>query len=103
VDLGVSWKLLPKLTLYTGTTITPFTLTTYETTEGDDASPVINEKKSYLDGATVSSLGFGLEFNPSPVLGIEFGVTNSYVNLSNGRYNLSITSYSGSFAVKVKL
>jgi hypothetical protein len=103
VELGVSWKLLPKLTLYTGTTVTPFQLTTYDTTEGEEGSSSQNEKKSYLSGATAGGLNFGFEFNPSPALGIEFSVTNDNVNLSSGTYSLDITSYSGRFAVKVKL
>jgi hypothetical protein len=102
LDVGVSWKMLPKLTLYTGTTITPFTLTTFESKEGDDGGS--NGKKSYLAGGSIGNLSFGLEFNPSPVLGIEFGVTSgTYVDLSHGEYDLDITSYEGKFAVKVKL
>jgi hypothetical protein len=101
IDLGVSWKLLPKLTLYTGTTVTPFTLTTSSTTEGDDSGD--DGKESYLEGASVNQLYLGLEFNPAPALGIEFGITNSYANLSGGNSNLNLVNYSGRFLVKVKL
>jgi hypothetical protein len=102
VDLGVSWKLLPKLTFYTGITVTPFTLTTYSTTEGDDNSSARNEKKSCRAGVVVSPLNFGFEFNPSSALGIEFSLGN-VVTLTNSTYGLDLTSFSGSFAVKVKL
>jgi hypothetical protein len=104
VDLGVSWKLLPKLTLYTGTKITPFTLTTSSTKEGDDGGQ--DGKESYLSGASLTGLNFGLEFNPSSVLGIEFSITNGnsdIVDLYDGSFGLSIVNYSGRFAVKVKL
>ena len=103
VDLGVSWKLLPKLTLYTGTTVTPFVLTTYETKEGDKNSSVKDEKKSYLEGAAVTTLYAGLEFNPTSFLGFEFGLSNIYLKPSDGTFSADITNYSGRFAVKVKL
>jgi hypothetical protein len=101
VDLGVSWKLLPKLTFYTGTKITPFELTTESSKKGDDGGH--DGKKSYLSGALLTGLNFGLAFNPSSILGIEFSVTNSNANFSTGSYNLNIVSYNGKFAVKVKL
>jgi hypothetical protein len=108
LDLGVSWKLLPKLTLYTGTTVTPFILTTSSTTKGDDNSSSVDKKQSYLATGSIGSLSFGLEFNPAPALGFEFGLDNigsggSEVDLSAGTYAFNPVMPSGKFLVKVRL
>ncbi|MDR0639279.1 MAG: hypothetical protein LBG27_10355 [Spirochaetaceae bacterium] len=42
----------------------------------------------------MGSLVFGVEFNPTTDLGIEFGI-NGNITLSSGRYNLNIVNYSG--------
>jgi hypothetical protein len=103
LDLGVSWKLLPKLAFYTGTSVTPFTLTTLNTEKGDDNSYFQNEKKSYLSSLiTIGSLNFGFEFNPTPALGIEFSL-NDVINPNSSTYGLDLTSLAGRFAVKIKL
>jgi hypothetical protein len=101
IDLGVSWKLLPKLTLYTGTTITPFTLTTSSTTKGDDSGA--DGKQSYLAAGSIGDLSLGLEFNPAPALGFEFSLNNASADLKNGGFTLNLTSYTGKFLVKVRL
>jgi hypothetical protein len=102
VDFGVSWKLLPKLTFYTGTSVRLLELTTYSSTEGDDDGTGEDANKSYLDGANLGNVNFAFELNPSPAFGIEFGV-NNIVKLSSGDYKLDITTFSGTFAVKVKI
>jgi hypothetical protein len=58
IELGVSWKLHQKFTLYTGTKVMPLVLTTYKTTEGDDDSMVKDTKESYLQGASVAGATF---------------------------------------------